>query len=87
MSELAKRTWVEAAEDLGPATVALLPIGSTEPHGPHLPLDVDVTIALAMARRAAERLSEAGAVPLADARLSAAVRRAARRPRPGGARG
>jgi creatinine amidohydrolase len=64
MTELAKRTWVEAAELLGPSTVALLPIGSTEPHGPHLPLDVDVTIALAMARRAAELLAGAGARPL-----------------------
>jgi creatinine amidohydrolase len=60
MPDLAKRTWPEAARLLGPATVALLPIGSTEPHGPHLPLDTDVTIALAQARRAAERLEQAG---------------------------
>jgi hypothetical protein len=35
--------------------VAVLPIGATEPHGPHLPLDTDVTIALAQSRRACER--------------------------------
>lgn len=60
MTELAKRTWLEARELFGERTVALLPIGSTEPHGPHLPLDADVTIALAQARRAAERLDELG---------------------------
>ena len=60
MTDLAKCTSPQAAELFGPGTVALLPIGSTEPHGPHLPLDTDVTIALAQARRAAERLAEAG---------------------------
>jgi creatinine amidohydrolase len=62
MTELAKCTWPEAQGLFGPRCVALLPIGSTEPHGPHLPLDTDVTIALAQARRAAERL-EAEGVP------------------------
>jgi len=60
MTELCKTTWPEAKALLGPGTVAILPVGSTEPHGPHLPLDTDVTIAQAQARRSAERLSEAG---------------------------
>lgn len=60
MTDLAKRTWPEARELFQDAAVALLPIGSTEPHGPHLPLDTDVTIALAQARRAAERLAADG---------------------------
>jgi creatinine amidohydrolase len=55
MTDMAKITWPEARELFGPRTVAILPIGSTEPHGPHLPLDTDVTIALAMARAAEER--------------------------------
>lgn len=38
-------TWVEVPQ---PATV-LLPVGSTEQHGPHLPLDTDSLIAGAMA--------------------------------------
>ncbi len=58
MVDLAKRTWPEANELFGPRTIAILPIGSTEPHGPHLPLDTDVTIAVAQARRAAERLEK-----------------------------
>lgn len=60
MSELAKLTWTEAAELFTESTVFLLPVGSTEPHGPHLPLDTDVTIATAQARRAAARLADAG---------------------------
>ena len=60
MPELAKMTWPEAREAFGPRTVAILPVGSTEPHGPHLPLDTDVTIAAAMARRAGELLGDAG---------------------------
>jgi creatinine amidohydrolase len=60
MNELAKCTWIEAARLFGPRTVALLPLGSTEPHGPHLPLDTDVTIAVAQARRASELLERAG---------------------------
>lgn len=60
MTELSKTTWPEAGALLGPETVAILPVGSTEPHGPHLPLDTDVTIAQAQARRAAERFKELG---------------------------
>lgn len=54
MSDLAKMTWHEARNAFGPDTVAILPVGSTEPHGPHLPLDTDITIALSMARKTAE---------------------------------
>ncbi|HKX46659.1 MAG TPA: creatininase family protein, partial [Planctomycetota bacterium] len=42
--ELAARTWPEARALFASDLVAFVPIGSTEPHGPHLPLDVDVTI-------------------------------------------
>jgi creatinine amidohydrolase len=57
---LTRRTWPEARERFGPELFCLIPVGSTEPHGPHLPLDVDVTIAEAQALRAAERLVELG---------------------------
>jgi creatinine amidohydrolase len=60
MTDLAKCTWPEAEALFGPRTIAILPVGSTEPHGPHLPLDTDVTIAVATARRTEERLSSIG---------------------------
>jgi creatinine amidohydrolase len=59
--DLAKLTWPQAEEALRPRTIAILPIGATEPHGPHLPLDADVTIALAQSRRAADQLAKLGA--------------------------
>ncbi|HUR26578.1 MAG TPA: creatininase family protein [Planctomycetota bacterium] len=60
MTEWAKCTWTETRELLSDKVVALVPVGCTEPHGPHLPLDTDVTIAQAQARRAAELFAGAG---------------------------
>jgi creatinine amidohydrolase len=54
---LAAMTWLEARDAAGPRTVAILPVGAVEAHGPHLPLDTDVIIAQAMARAGAERLA------------------------------
>ncbi|MGH9211211.1 MAG: creatininase family protein [Acidimicrobiales bacterium] len=48
------------AEELSrsdPPTVLLLPVGATEPHGPHAPLSTDSLISLSMCRRAVERLA------------------------------
>src|SRR5262245_4851281 len=42
------------------AVVALVPIGSTEPHGPHLGLGTDVVISAAACVRAAELLDKKG---------------------------
>jgi creatinine amidohydrolase len=52
---LERLTWpeVEAARELGVAAV-LIPIGSTEQHGRHMPLDTDCLIARELCRRAAE---------------------------------
>jgi len=38
---LAELTWVDAKEVMQKTQVALLPVGSTENHGPHLPLGTD----------------------------------------------
>jgi mycofactocin precursor peptide peptidase len=46
--ELATRTWREAAAHERRAVV--VPVGSIEQHGPHLPLDTDTRIAVAVAR-------------------------------------
>ncbi len=58
--DFAKLTWPEARELFARDPIALLPVGATEAHGPHLPLDTDVTIARSQAQRAAERMVEAG---------------------------
>jgi creatinine amidohydrolase len=61
--DLAARPWTEIGDALSRApggAVALLPIGSTEPHGPHLPLETDVLISVETARRAAARLAARG---------------------------
>jgi creatinine amidohydrolase len=42
------------------SAVALVPVGSVEPHGPHLPLATDTTISETCAVRAAERLGRIG---------------------------
>jgi creatinine amidohydrolase len=53
-------TW-EDVRDLDRAhTVAILPVGAIEAHGPHLPLGTDTVIAEGMAREAAVRLRAAG---------------------------
>ncbi len=61
---LAELTTVEVAALLarGVPVVALLPVGSTEPHGPHLPLATDVVISEAACARAIAQLAVDGVV-------------------------
>lgn len=49
VSELGGRTWT----GLDGMRTLLVPVGSLEQHGPHLPLDTDARIATALARRVA----------------------------------
>ncbi|MCR4404374.1 MAG: creatininase family protein [Candidatus Acetothermia bacterium] len=51
---LEKKTWKQAREELRRAKVALIPVGSIEQHGPHLPLGTDFLTAKALAEAAAE---------------------------------
>lgn len=57
-----RRDEVAAAATAG--GVPLLPIGSIEQHGPHLPIDTDTTAATAVAERAALRLDAPPALVL-----------------------
>jgi creatinine amidohydrolase len=59
---LATATWtaVRGFLDRHPHAVALVPVGATEAHGPHLPLATDVIIAEGTARRALAPLAAAG---------------------------
>lgn len=47
--------WPDLEEYVSDESLALVPLGSTEQHGPHLPLATDHLIAEAYAREAAER--------------------------------
>jgi mycofactocin precursor peptide peptidase len=51
VTNLADLSWVQA--DAAARRAVLVPLGSLEQHGPHLPLDTDTRIALAVARGAA----------------------------------
>lgn len=48
-------TWPELGDYFESESLALVPVGSTEQHGPHLPLSTDYLIAEAFAREAATR--------------------------------
>ncbi len=56
----ARLTWEEMNEAIAAQKVVILPTGSLEQHGPHLPLDVDSFLAesvcLELGRRAADRV-------------------------------
>src|SRR5687767_1085985 len=49
--EITEMTWTEVDEAMKDRPVALLPVGATEAHGPHLPVCADTVIATEMARR------------------------------------
>jgi creatinine amidohydrolase len=54
--DLADATWTEVAD--ADTRLALLPVGSTEQHGPHAPLGTDTHTAEAVARAGADRYAE-----------------------------
>jgi len=58
-AEFSDLTFVKAAEALAGSFI-LLPFGSVEPHGPHLPLATDTILSVATARRAAVKIKNAG---------------------------
>lgn len=55
-----EQTWVEMKSALEAGAVMILPIGSTEAHGPHLPLATDAIISEEMSKRAAAKLNVMG---------------------------
>ncbi|MCP2254999.1 creatinine amidohydrolase [Prauserella aidingensis] len=57
-AELGRARWPEVGE-----SVLAVPLGSTEQHGPHLPLDTDTTIAAALARGLAARVPDVVVAP------------------------
>jgi creatinine amidohydrolase len=52
---LEQMTWPEAQKAFERTSVVVVPIGSTEQHGPHLPVGTDFLVAQNLARRLGER--------------------------------
>lgn len=61
--EMGELTWEEFAEHVDTSPV-FVPVGSTEQHGPHLPLNVDTVLAVEFTKRAAQRVDGLVAPPL-----------------------
>jgi mycofactocin precursor peptide peptidase len=59
---LAEMTWPEVAVRAG-TTVLAVPVGSTEQHGPHLPLSTDTDVAVALADRLASARADVLVAP------------------------
>ncbi len=51
-------SWTEVEQALKERPIALLPVGNTEAHGPHLPVTTDTTIAVELARRTVTKLKQ-----------------------------
>lgn len=58
--KLAEMTYEQVEEACRGRAVAIVPVGSVEPHGPHLPLDTDTTISETCAKRAVALLAQEG---------------------------
>lgn len=58
--QLASLRWPQVAEQLDAGAVVIVPTGSTEQHGRHLPLETDTLLASAVAERAAAKAHASG---------------------------
>ncbi|HEY1587930.1 MAG TPA: creatininase family protein [Polyangia bacterium] len=73
MRRLGELTWREADALKARAPVVLVPIGSTEAHGPHLPLATDAILSQELAERAAATLDGAGYATLVAPTVAYAI--------------
>ncbi len=62
-AELATLTWQQAGSRASDPPLLAVPLGSTEQHGPHLPLDTDTRIAAALAGGLARRRDDVLVAP------------------------
>lgn len=62
-SALARQTWPEIGEQVDGGAVLVVPLGSTEQHGPHLPVSTDTDIAVALCTALAAARSEVLVAP------------------------
>jgi creatinine amidohydrolase len=61
---LSNMTWMEVRDLLPNEPILIQPVGSTEQHGPHMPLQVDITSAYEVAKEVGERTGCLIAPPL-----------------------
>ncbi|MGE5578965.1 MAG: creatininase family protein [Bacillota bacterium] len=61
---LQNMTWEEFGEEAKRGTVVILPVGSTEQHGGHLPVGTDTMVAIALAEAASVRTGAVVAPPI-----------------------
>lgn len=52
-----EQSWLQLKEHIENQSLIILPVGTTEEHGPHLPVDTDARIAEAYGRALAQRVS------------------------------
>jgi mycofactocin system creatininase family protein len=62
VTELATLTWPDTAARAA-GTLVAIPVGSTEQHGPHLPLSTDTDLAVALAQRLVWRRADVVVAP------------------------
>jgi creatinine amidohydrolase len=70
---LEEMTWPEAAEAARANKPVVLAVGSTEQHGPHLPLNTDVLLPVAVALEAANQVDLVVAPPIRFGAMSRAL--------------
>jgi mycofactocin system creatininase family protein len=63
VTTLGDLTWRQAARLAAAGAVLAVPVGSTEQHGPHLPLSTDTDVAVALAVRLATRVDNVIVAP------------------------
>ena len=63
MTTLGDLTWPEARQRAAAGALLAVPVGSTEQHGPHLPLSTDTDVAVALAARLAARRDDVLVAP------------------------
>jgi creatinine amidohydrolase len=61
---LSELTSPDVKKAIGDGKLVIIPVGSTEQHGPHLPLDTDIVNAFEISKRAAENVGALVAPPL-----------------------
>ena len=52
---MAELSWPEWQQKIAAGAIVFIPVGATEQHGPHLPLNVDVILPTAVCERVAAR--------------------------------